>query len=103
MELDVGGRSHTRGQLGDKQSAADLLQSAVEAQLFGDGEHVDRFLGGSEALDSRIDCGVGRLVETFGFEQVADRCVGVLFEHECAEDSLFEVLVARHYATSCVV
>ena len=41
---------------------------------------------------------MGRVVEAFWFEDVADGCIGVFFEHQCAENGLFDVGVARLYA-----
>ena len=72
-----------------------MLQSAVVAQLLGDGEHVDRLFLHAKVLNGLIDHLVGRVVETVGLENVVDKRVGVFFEHERAKHGFLDFSVLR--------
>ena len=89
MALEVSCAAHVLGQLGDVERSADRLQVAVFLQLIDDGQHVDGVLTRGQIDDGLIDEPVCPFVEALGLERFVDLKKGVLFEHECTEDSLF--------------
>ena len=95
VALEVSRAAHVLGQLGDVERSADCLQVAVFLQLFGDGQHVDGVLARGQINDGLIDQPVCVLIEALRLERLVDLEEGVLFEHERAEDSLFQIARLR--------
>ena len=97
MILDVCRRGHPAGQLRDAQGTAYLVEFAVETQLLGDGEHVDRALLGTQLGNGAVNGLVVGVVEALGFQDVAHGGVGILLEHEGSQHGLFELGVLGLY------
>ena len=102
MKFDVGGRCDVGRELHYECRTADFLKRTVETELLGNGQKVDGSLRSAERLYGFIDFLMGRLIETFGLEYVADYGVCVFFDHQRAEHSRFDIGVARSEAPQSI-
>lgn len=88
--LDVSGRGDESAELRDVERTAGVVEVTVSAQLFGHGKDVDGFVLDTEALDGFEDNLMAVLVETLGPQDFADFGVGVLLDHQGAEDGFLD-------------
>ena len=86
MILHMGRRSHASRDFGYISRATYFLKSPVTPQLFGNGEHINGFLGHSQVADSLENVLVALLVEALGEEHLAHHGVGILVDKQSAND-----------------
>ena len=93
MVLDVGAARHACAQLHDVGLAAGLLLGAVPVELFTHRDDVYRPLLHIERLDGPVDDLMTVVVETLGLQDFAHLGIGLLLNHQSAQDGSLHVEV----------
>ena len=91
VELDVGRRTHLLRELGQVGRAAYLLELLLDLEPFGHGVEVDGLELHRQLLDRLVDQTVLLGVERLGRDELLHGDDAVLFEHQSAQDRLFQL------------
>ena len=82
MKFDMGTTAHLAGQVGNITGPACYLQLAPLAELLDHGHHINRLLFDGQVNNGTVDCLVFLVVETLGFQYLADNRIGIFLQHQ---------------------
>ncbi len=91
MIFDVRGRSDLLRQLSHIHGAAGRLQLPSSFQFFHNRQDIYGFLLHGQALDGSKNQLVNGIIKTFGFQNIADHGIRVLFQHQGSQHRLFQL------------
>src|SRR6185312_9006359 len=97
--LDVGGRHHRIGELGNIVCPPDDIQLLTHLELFDYGKDIDGLALLRQALHGTIDALMALQVKTFRFKDLHNRIECTLFQHDSTEYRLLQLLGLGRYLT----
>ena len=91
MVLDVGSRSHLRGNLHQVTGSTNLLDGAHLGEFIRNGHDIHGALLHIHGLNRLVDFLMSRIIKGFGFQHLGYHRKSIGINHQCTQNHLFQL------------